>query len=425
VDLDSQRTRRLGPQTDVRFGAVSPDGRWIATGSHWSDSPGAGAKIWDSRTGRLVSDLPDASGAVQFSPDGRWLLTGGGGPRLWRVGTWQRGSDLSGTSLNPAGAFTSDGKLLALGDAPGMLRLVITQTGAEVARLTAPVKSRLVPRCFTKDQGELIAVGAESGAIYTFDLQAIRVQLAEFGLDWEPKASVQPSSAGLRPPLATRLQITVDAGNFAFAPDDSRASCRKAVGLNSLLLTLNPFNFQAALQRGDAYTLLDKSQEAMADYAWALRMIPVGATEHFSPARARNFNNVAWTWAVESRDPAQGRRALLLAAKAVELSPKSWLYHNTLGVVRYRLADFQQALEHLEQSLSANGEQSAAFDLFFMAMCHQRLGDHSRAHECFARAARWTDERKGQLSENWAKELSMFRAEAAEVLGIANPPSNP
>ena len=28
---------KLGPQYDVRFAAVSPDGRWVATGSHWTD----------------------------------------------------------------------------------------------------------------------------------------------------------------------------------------------------------------------------------------------------------------------------------------------------------------------------------------------------------------------------------------------------
>src|SRR5262249_8017306 len=129
---EGKRTLRLGPQEDVRYCAVSPDGRWVATGSHWLHK-GPGAKVWDTQTGQLVQDLPVGHiCSVRFSPNGKWLLTSSGGPRLWEVGTWREGPALHGDVLNASGAFTADGKLLALGDAPGVVRLLRPDSGQEI-----------------------------------------------------------------------------------------------------------------------------------------------------------------------------------------------------------------------------------------------------------------------------------------------------
>src|SRR5262249_13410075 len=92
------RLTALQPQQDVRTCAVSPDGRWVATGSHQSDD-GIAARVWDARTGQPVKALPvPGPCGVAFSPDpeGRWLLTTSGGGRLWRVGTWGEGPALGG-----------------------------------------------------------------------------------------------------------------------------------------------------------------------------------------------------------------------------------------------------------------------------------------------------------------------------------------
>src|SRR5205085_1224835 len=71
------------------------------------------------------------------------------------------------------------------GDAPGVVRLVEPDTGRELARLTAPESTRLVPCCFTPDGSTLITLGTESEALHLFDLRAIRRQLADIGLDWD------------------------------------------------------------------------------------------------------------------------------------------------------------------------------------------------------------------------------------------------
>jgi WD40 repeat protein len=203
---DSKRLLRLDPQDDVRSCAVSPDGLWVASGSH-NLRAGTGAKVWDARDGRPIKDLPvGAFCGVQFSPDGKWLLTTGGGCRLWEVGSWKEGPSLAASPLNRSAAFSCDGKLLALGDAPGVVRLVVTDTGAEIARLTAPEQARLLPCCFTPDGTQLLALGHETWVLHVFDLRAIRAGLAELDLDW--KAPPLPArSTAPAPPLSIQFDL--------------------------------------------------------------------------------------------------------------------------------------------------------------------------------------------------------------------------
>ena len=68
----SDGTIRVGPLNDVRSVAVSPDGKWLATGSYFKN----GAQVW-----RIGNDVPVANLAsvgfarVVFSPDGTRLMT--------------------------------------------------------------------------------------------------------------------------------------------------------------------------------------------------------------------------------------------------------------------------------------------------------------------------------------------------------------
>jgi WD40 repeat protein len=181
--LSERKEFQLTPQEDVRHCAVSPDGHWVATGSHGA-LKGPGAKIWDARTGKHVCDLPVTEYCcVSFSPDGKWLLTTGARARLWSVGAWGEGPTLGDWAAR--GAFSADGTLLALEDVPGVVRLIVPDSGKEVARLTAPEASRLVPICFTRDGRRLVCRATERETLSIFDLGLIRAQLATLGLDWD------------------------------------------------------------------------------------------------------------------------------------------------------------------------------------------------------------------------------------------------
>jgi WD40 repeat protein len=186
---------RLSPQRDVRACAASPDGAWVVTGSFGAGAD-PGAHVWNAQTGAHIASLPVPGFCnVGFSPDGRWLMTTGGRPRLWRVGSWDEGPSL-GEFPGYHFAFTADGTTLALCDeAPGAIRLVAPDTGAQIARLAGPEPSRLMPMCFSADGGLLITFGSESRAIHLFDVRAIRAQLRELDLDWDaPPLPIAASS---------------------------------------------------------------------------------------------------------------------------------------------------------------------------------------------------------------------------------------
>ncbi len=136
----------------------------------------------------------------------------------------------------------------------------------------------------------------------------------------------------------------------------------------------------------------------------------------FPSASAFQYNNVAWNLAtgpLASRDPAQ---ALVLARKAVALSPEDTIYLNTLGVAQYRNGNYADAIATLEKSLAASNGNTDGFDLFFLAMARHRLGQIAQARADFDRAVRWRREHPTLPQPDWPEELGRFRAEAEEVL---------
>jgi hypothetical protein len=89
-------------------------------------------------------------------------------------------------------------------------------------------------------------------------------------------------------------------------------------------------------------------------------------------------------------------------------------------VAGYRAGKYADARATLEKGLRAGAGRSDAFDLYFLALCHHRLGDAVKAGECYDRAVKW--QHGAKLSPGQVKELNAFRAEAAKELGLPAPP---
>jgi serine/threonine protein kinase/WD40 repeat protein len=365
-----QPSRRLvlGPQYDVRSSAVSPDCRWVVTCSHWWDGRSKSALIWDVKTGQRVHEMPlGGSTSAKFSPDGNWLMTNSAsGSQLWEVGTWREVRRFKTASF----AFSPDSRLLAIGDVLSVIRLLETTTGREVARLTGPDSVWYRPDCFTSDGTRLITSGF-SNTLYVWDLPLIRHELKELGLDWDWPEFPPPDSSGQN---AKTLKVEVELGDL---------------GKPSL-------------------TREQRSRQAIERYRSRVAA---------KPDDARACNNLAWVYVTAPEPLRDVNAALPLAEKAVQLEPKNALYRNTLGVAYYRAGRYREAVEILRVNLASQENWGLAFDLYFLAMSHQRRGDAARARDYYDWAVRWTRTQQ-ELSADQLNELAELRAEANKLLGI-------
>jgi tetratricopeptide (TPR) repeat protein len=134
--------------------------------------------------------------------------------------------------------------------------------------------------------------------------------------------------------------------------------------------------------------------------------------DRLSPEDAGGHDIRAWFLATCSdpryRNP---RRAVDLARRATALAPKERGYWMTLGAASYRAGNWQQAVEAFAEAHQQPEVSTASF--FFLAMAHAQLGHKDQAHQCYQRAVQLMVEH-----EPHNRELSRFRAEAEQVLGI-------
>ena len=173
----------------------------MATGT-WQ---GKDIKVWKASTGELVHTLPTpGTAAALFAPNGKSLITCTAEEfQFWEVGAWQADHRLARAAagnMPGTGAFTKDGKLLAVSHSQEALRLVHPENGKEVATLEFPMSRRRNVQCISPDGSLLVTTGE---AIQVWDLRLIRRQLKEMNLDWDlpdypPAASLTDPTSPLR-----------------------------------------------------------------------------------------------------------------------------------------------------------------------------------------------------------------------------------
>ncbi len=376
--------------TDIGGVDVSPDGRWVVT-TRRIEGP---ARVWDARTGALLRTLPGAGAHPHFSPNGRWLALGGPDGVLLEVGTWDPAGHFGGE-----GSFTPDNRLLvrAAGQAgilgPGemhILRLIDPQRGRELVRFTAPDSEAPDAVSFTPDGGTLI-VENPTGSVSVWDLRLLRAELARRSLDWDAPPVPPPS------PTQVPRRIEVDRGDYErMARDQQAKNFDEAVA--------------AAPHLSVRWYLRARFHRQAGRHADALR--DLRKAHELEPARASYCAALARLYATAPGSLRKATAAVGLAARAIELQPGQWTYYNTLGIACYRAGRINDAVAALERSLNHSAGQTDGFDLYFLALCHRRLGDSARGRDCFRRAAAWHDAHKN-LEPEEAQELAAFRAEAA------------
>jgi hypothetical protein len=315
-------------------------------------------RAWDTRTGQKVyhHNYPTPGACrVGFSPDGRWLVEGSGTEyRAVETSTWQVAWVIpreNGGGLPGVMAFSRDG-LLAVAHSPMLVKLYRAGTTEEVATLPAPDPHLLAGLCFSPDGGWLVA-STEGNRLFAWDLRALRAGLARCSLDWD----LPPLPPADRTPP---VQLEVE-------PGELHPARRQVADLRRVLAT--------------------------------------------RPDDPNACNDLAWLLATGPDDLRDSAAALPLAEAAVCLDADHASL-NTLGVVYYRLDRWPEAVGMFHQAIKAKQGEATAFDTFFLAMCHHRLGEAEDARREYARAVAWTE-----LTAPDDEELIRFRAEAEELLG--------
>jgi len=426
--LDSEENRRM---TSV---AVSPDGRWLAVGG-WKE---AGVRVWDLRRHRLVRKLRpkesvgDMSFFIGFSPDGRWLVSRTGSDvrqsyHFWRIGTWnldQRIDQERGGNASLPPAFTRDGRLMALGIAPDQVLLAETATGRELARLTKLQLVTPTPLVFSPDGTKLVAT-TDQKTVLVWDLRRIRDQLAPMGLDWDaPPYPAVPSASHAPGPVPPPRPVQV-------VGEVIEPQARRAAELAEMnrRLAANPDDADALIHRGWLRRRASEMPEAIVDLERAARLRPDDADALSLLAQAylrtktdaKSLNNLAWRLATGSAHLRDPKQELVLAQEAVALTPGTPIFLKTLGVAQYRVDQYATAIATLEKSLAGGKGQSDAFELFFLAMAHRKLGQTVKARADFDHALDWRRDHPNLPNPEWSEELNSFQAEAEALLNAPLP----
>jgi tetratricopeptide (TPR) repeat protein len=155
--------------------------------------------------------------------------------------------------------------------------------------------------------------------------------------------------------------------------------------------------------RGKAHQKAGRYEEALRDLSEAVDR---------QPDQPRFCNDLARLYLLAPEPLRDACAAVPLAKLATRLQPGQWAYVNTLGIAYYRAGSYEEARDELEKSLSGGAGEADAADLYFLALCHHRLGDAERARDCLRRAVAWHEANAKRLTEEVADELRGFRVEA-------------
>jgi WD40 repeat protein len=367
--------------------AVSPDGRWLATGQQLVGP----IQLWDATTGQFQRTLDEDAALPRFSPDGNWLAVGGKRGRLIQVGTWQ-----DGIALGNAARFSPDGKLLAVWTDTAALRLVEAASGRELARLEDPDFEIADEILFTPDGSRLITVHRNKG-MHVWNLRLLREELAQRGLDWD---AAQPVSSAR--PLGDSIRVRWVRGDYERIRN-LREAANYDLAVQAAPMLAQRWFLRAAYRQRAGFT-----EQAIADWRKALEL---------RPNDPMLSNELAWllcTGPEQFRNPGE---AVKLATNATTRQPGEWSYHNTLGIALYRAGRLTEAMEELKKSLKGSAGQTAGFDLYFLAMASYRQGNTNAAQSYYAEAIAW-QRIQSNLPAEQVRELDAFAAEAAKTLGL-------
>jgi WD40 repeat protein len=372
--LSLKSLKRGGKFHGFRFSCVafSPDGTRIVS-THQNDA----LKVWDANTGTEVRTLTGHTGdvtSVAYRPDGKRIASASEDQTLkvWDVDTGTEVQTLTGhTDAVTSVAYSPDATRIVSGSADQTLKVWDAEKGIETLSLQG--HTDWVTSVAYSPDGKRIISGSHDGTVKVWDVTAPSQQRV---IVWW---------GGVRY-LAARLVESL------FAKPLLRSEVLAAI-------------------RADAALSEEVRQEALT------------MADTF-PENANVLNHASWAVVRQpGADAAAYQRALRQAEAACRLAPDVAAFRNTLGVAYYRVGKYPEAIEALEKNLPEKASNRVdASDLYFLAMCHYRLGNAAKARECFERAKDSHQRNAVRLPKEQLGELKQFRTEAETLL--AKPAEN-
>lgn len=159
--------------------AVSPDGRWAVFGGKSQffgpDEPIEMVMLDDS--GSAPVRFTDRTGRCAISPDGRWMATGevDGKCALWATDGWTRTGSLECPSNVIALTFSPDSRLLAGALREGGVILWDTTTHRVLAKMEGHARQNVWCVDFSAD-GRWLATGGSDGTVHLWNTQDRRLE---------------------------------------------------------------------------------------------------------------------------------------------------------------------------------------------------------------------------------------------------------
>jgi serine/threonine protein kinase len=444
----------------VRSVAFSPDGSWLASGSHDGT-----IKIWDTASGRELRSLKghiDEVYCVAVSPDGSRLASGSEDKtiKVWDAASGQELCTCKGhTSFVLSVAFSPDGSRLASASWDKTVKVWDTANGQELRTLRGH-SDRVSSVAFSPD-GSRVASGGDDWTIKVWDTasgQELRTLKGHTHMIW----SVAFSSDGSR--LASGSWDTTIKLWDARPLTSELGRQREALGLLEYLCPKSPSK-EKVIERLGAHKGItpEVRNEALAllgDYwprhiraeasafvtsLFAKELLRAEVREKIKadgtlrdvvrqqalilveqgPENAPALNSRSRPIVRRPDAKAQEYQAALRQAEAAcRVEPENWFYLNTLGVAQYRTGKYAETVATLTRSEKLHQERYSGFspaDLAFLALAHDKLGHKAEAQAYRQRL------REAVKQPRWATdaEVQGFLREVEAHFGSEKPKAKP
>jgi tetratricopeptide (TPR) repeat protein len=309
-------------------------------------------------------------------------------------------------------AFSPDSQLLAVETGLGVVRLVATATGRDLARLENPDQARARDLTFNADGSKLVA-NADNECLHVWDLRTLRDQLAQRGLDWD-QAPYPPADLL---PAAGQVEWYVDGRERGKACARS-GQWADAAAWYTRTLEMTPDDQEARLGRAYAYAVLAAWEKVSAEFPeWENPSAPLHTTfmaaclnllqgdtrgyqrlcrrflEGPGPIKVLlgdDFGATAARACTLSRDPVvKPAQAVLWAEAAVARQVRPWYVHG-VALAHFRAGHRDLAITRCRQSLEAGASwDGRAVNWLLLGMALQRKGQNDEARQWLDRAQKW------------------------------------